>query len=446
MTIRQRRSGLGACLALAAATATGGQASAADQAYGPAVPAEIERPIGLARPAGINAELAEAATRGVETHPAVQAGRAELGASASDIKAAKWRRFPSVSVEAQAFTGGRNAIIRDRNITTNLVVDQPIYAGGRIGGGIRRAKAQEQAAEAGIGEAQRDIALRIVNAYFSLAGGARRGAILDASLAEQRELVDSISRRVTQDVSPKVDLDLAQGRVAQLEQQLALTTSQRYAAVQQLRQLVGDPAYDPGFTPTYDMAVHHPDPAQAVEQAVQCDPTRKRLLAQAQVARADVTIARSSALPSLSAEYSRNEITGDRVGVVLRAQTDGGLANLSTVRSAGFRRDASDLQIDVAERELRETVALDVVENQAARDRIKAGASAVTTASGVTESYKRQFVAGRRTWLDVMNAVREATDAELSEADAENSAMASAARILLRTCRWQPQYGEVAAK
>ena len=59
-------------------------------------------------------------------------------------------------------------------------------------------------------------------------------------------------------------------------------------------------------------------------------------------------------------------------------------------------------------------------------------------ARSVTESYQRQYVAGRRTWLDMMNAVREATDAQLTEADAEVSAMASAARLLLRTCRWAP--------
>jgi len=39
----------------------------------------------------------------------------------------------------------------------------------------------------------------------------------------------------------------------------------------------------------------------------------------------------------------------------------------------------------------------------------------------------------------VMNTALEVTQSEAAAADAEVSAMASAARILLRTCRWQPQ-------
>jgi outer membrane protein, adhesin transport system len=57
----------------------------------------------------------------------------------------------------------------------------------------------------------------------------------------------------------------------------------------------------------------------------------------------------------------------------------------------------------------------------------------------VTDSFQRQFVVGRRSWLDVMNTALEVTQSEVAAADAEVSAMESAARILLRTCRWQPQ-------
>jgi len=46
----------------------------------------------------------------------------------------------------------------------------------------------------------------------------------------------------------------------------------------------------------------------------------------------------------------------------------------------------------------------------------------------------------------VMNAVREGADAEISEADAEIGAMASTARLLLNTCRWQPQGGGKAVR
>jgi adhesin transport system outer membrane protein len=57
----------------------------------------------------------------------------------------------------------------------------------------------------------------------------------------------------------------------------------------------------------------------------------------------------------------------------------------------------------------------------------------------VVESYKRQFIAGRRTWLDVMNALQESTNMRLATVDSETSAQLTTARIALRTCTWQPR-------
>jgi adhesin transport system outer membrane protein len=50
----------------------------------------------------------------------------------------------------------------------------------------------------------------------------------------------------------------------------------------------------------------------------------------------------------------------------------------------------------------------------------------------------RQFIAGRRSWLDVMNTLRETLSARLGLADAEISSMSSFVRLSLRTGRWSP--------
>ena len=74
----------------------------------------------------------------------------------------------------------------------------------------------------------------------------------------------------------------------------------------------------------------------------------------------------------------------------------------------------------------------------AAERRIASGVLAADTAAEIIASYQRQFIAGRRSWLDVMNAVREAASARLSENEARVGAAAAAARILALTCRWEP--------
>lgn len=414
----------------------------AQDAYGPAAPATTAADTAvLDRPPGVTPELNKAIEQAFGSYPAIRSAKAQIRAARADVKGAKWLSYPSVSVEGFAYAGGRKTITGDNGVTANVVVEQPLWASGRIDGTIKRAEADKLAADAALLETALAIAVRLSDAYYALAQSAVDAAILDEGLAEHRRLVETITRRIEQEISPRADLDLAQSRVAQLEQRLAAAVASRAAALQALRELVGDQNYDPGNVPTYDARVHHPDPAQALEQGVTCSPTRQRLTAQALAAKANVEVVTSQALPQLSAQYSHNEVTGDRVGVVLRAQTSGGLSNLTAIDAAKLRRQSADLDVGVAERDLRQLLAADLAQNEADRQRIVEAAKAAVATRVVTESYKRQFTANGRSWFDVMNAVREATDAELTQADTEIDAMATNARILLRTCRWQPTPG-----
>lgn len=424
MMVGSRLALLGTVVAIGAAGAV--QAQTATQGPPAANAPEI------ARPAAVSPALFEAVEKATTSYPSIRAGRSQVRASTSDVRAAKNQRLPSVGVQGVAVGAGTN-------LGSQIVVDQPVFSFGRIGATIDRAQAQRQVRQAQVDELVQGVALDTVEAYYGIARLAKRQAILEDSLREHQRLVDSIGRRVAQEVSPQSDLELARSRTAQVEQDLALTIAQRQAMVQRLYQLVGDESENFGNVPVYDPAVHHPDPAGAVEQALACSPRRMRLAALTGVARAETRQARRSFLPQLSAQFAYSDILGARAGLAVTAQTAGGLSNLAAAEAAAARETSTELDVTTSERELRERLANDLVENAAARRRISSSTTASSSAQAVTESFKRQFIAGRRTWLDVMNATREATSAELGTSDAEFSAMASAARILIETCRWQPQ-------
>lgn len=427
-----------AAVALAAPGIAQNMAAPDAPAYGPPTPPELRTvtPVGV-RPLGISDPLYRAVEQAVATYPAISAAKSALRGASADVRGAKWLQFPSVSVEGLAIASGNDSF------ENTIQVDQPIWAGGRISGTIRRAQAIEQAAAAEVNETALTVALQLSTAYFEMARLARRQAILESSVTNHDKLVDSIARRVEQGVSPDADLELARSRAATVKQELSLTVAQRYTAIQRFVQLVGTASFDVGNVPPYDAAIHHPSAMGAVEQAITCSPRRQRLLSEAKAAQADYDIAKAQILPQLSAQLSHNEFLGTRFGLALRAQTDGGLSRFAAADAALFRKQSSELAVATAEREIREQIINDLVENQAAKNRIGNSSIAVISSAAVTESYQRQFVAGRRTWLDVMNAVREATTAELSAADAEVSAMASTARLLLNTCRWQPEGARV---
>jgi outer membrane protein, adhesin transport system len=104
-----------------------------------------------------------------------------------------------------------------------------------------------------------------------------------------------------------------------------------------------------------------------------------------------------------------------------------------------LRRSAAETRIGSVDLDVQTALAADFAENSSSRDRISTSIAAAAAARAVTDSYQRQFVVSRRSWLDVMNAALEAAQSDVNVTDAEVSAMASAARILLRTCRWQPE-------
>lgn len=413
--------------------------AASAQTYGPAAePSAAATTAGDVVPPGISPELADAASRAIDANPSMKAARLGIRAAHTDIRAAKWLYGPSVSVTGYAFEGG-SSVIRGNNVTANLTVDQPIYQGGRVGASIDRAKASERQSEAVTDETAQDLALRVTNTYFTLVSANARIRALGAGLEEHRTLVGSIERRVAQEVSPRVDLELAKSRTNQLIEQQTTAKAQAVAALQQLRVLLGDPAYMPAADPRYEPAVHHPDAANSVDSATRCSPVRKRLQAEALVARADQKLARSDYLPRVSAQFNTNEVTGNRVGIAVSAGTSGGLSQFEAERSARLRRQAAEIRVGAADIELQTDLAGDFAENSNARERIASGRAAAESARAVTDSFQRQFVVGRRSWLDVMNIALEVTQADVAVKDAEVSAMASAARIQLRTCRWQPE-------
>jgi adhesin transport system outer membrane protein len=143
-------------------------------------------------------------------------------------------------------------------------------------------------------------------------------------------------------------------------------------------------------------------------------------------------------MPEFGVQYVRDRFQGDQIGLAVRAQTNGGLSALSLAEAAAARRDASQFDALTAQREVRESVELALIENSNAKARIESSARSADSSLNVTRSFLRQFVAGRRTWLDVMNSLREAVTARAALIEAETSAMSSSARIHLRACAWLP--------
>jgi adhesin transport system outer membrane protein len=384
----------------------------------------------------LDPKLQTALDLGIGSNPNIISARAAAQAAGFDVRSAKWLLFPSLSAEISEVaqdrkTGSYNGFY------PSLTVEQPIWTGGYLNGTIRQARQRQSAALAAYQAAALQVALRISDSYQDVVRLFRRKQLLAQSVARYGDMIQTIDRRVAADVSPRVDLELARSRLAQVEQQYSANTAQYDAALAQLRELVGDP----DFMPTTEVLLPAIWPqielGEATAQSLAFSPRLNQLRAEAAAAKTDVDLARSDLAPKLSAQYSYSDFVGHRVGAVLRYQTGRGLSHLTAIGAARARQDESDAKIAASERDLKGLIAGDVAEFFSATSRLESSQTAAIAAHQVHESYMRLFIASRRSWLDVMNSFQETISADITVADTQASALTSLTRLYLLTGRWR---------
>lgn len=366
----------------------------------------------------------------LSNHPLVQGRRSVQAAAKADQEGAEWQRYPTPSVEASSGSGGQNASV--------FRLDQPIWNGGRVTAGIDAANSRLDAAGTAIDEIRQELALKVITASSEALRLQARQVHAQASVGEHEKLLAMIHRRVMQEVSPMADQRLAESRLYSTENELSITNQGKQNALAQLGQLTGQTVTDidpVGFAETAGSDGLPSDLTSAIELALKRSPTLQRLEFEAQAANADIDSKRSAYMPQLALrlESTQGSISDNRILLVLQAQPGAGLSARSGVSAAVARRDSTRQALEAAQRDVRQQLALDWNEWTAARSRVDNAEQVRSTSAEVSESYARQYTAGRKTWLDVLNAVREATQAELALVDAKSQMQAAALRLKVQT-------------
>jgi adhesin transport system outer membrane protein len=253
-----------------------------------------------------------------------------------------------------------------------------------------------------------------------------------------------MQRRYTQEISPLSDLELARSRALQVQMQIFVARAQEASALSRLREFVSDPLLTIGNLPAPSSETSWPafDDGAMISQAISFSPLLKKLDFDRKASSAQVRVARASILPQLSSQYSYSGNFGHRVGLVLKAQTDGGLSRFASADAAMQRAQASELQSAAGERQVRDQVFALLREYESATSRLGGSRAASLASERVMESYMRQFTSGRRTWIDVMNAVRETSAAEIDALEAQIASQSGLVRVMLLTGLWAPVAAE----
>lgn len=404
---------------------------------------------GLAAPLPLEALIASV----VQTHPAVAAQRAQQNAAAAEFEAARWQFFPTPSVSVEKANAGRNDINYNGDSTVStLRLQQPLWTGGRLTAAKERAEAGVDISLGALDETRQQLALRVVQVYSDWLAAHLKRLAAETSLASHERLRDQVTRRIREGLSADADLVLAQGRLQSVTAELGLARAQQDIALARLSQMTGYAVDDASLAPLAAEPRAMPGQlADLLARAQALDPATHRLEAQARRQQAVIKETRAAFSPEVyvraERQYGNYAIRGaapdNRIFVGIQTQFGAGLSSLSAVRGARAQYEAALAEVDAQHRTVGEQVMADWALATESQARLQALNASLDAAGEVSHSYDRQFLAGRKSWLDVMNAARELAQTESQIADIRATLVVATWRLAILTQAGLPGKGSM---
>ncbi len=351
--------------------------------------------------------------KATDTHPLVNAARADELAAQEGVHAAKLSLWATPSINA-------GYDIDDGAIST-ITIRQPLWTGGKLTANINRSIYDEKAATAYIYDQQNTVAKNTIDVWQSYIYAIALQELYTANLERLREFEAMMGRRVEQGVSAKIELDLIKNRILQDYNSYQGALEQERVAGARLAQLVGDnlgtKKYDITLKKLTDYAKTQSASFEALvfKNSGASHPSVVRQFYQVESAKQEVKSQNASRYPTVYAQYQhtfkleKGSDKGD-FSVGMSYDPGAGFSNMALARASQARAQSLMQSQEAARRNVMESLQTQYQAFLSAKDKERSLVSAIEGAQIVVDSYGRQFIAGRKTWLEVLNAVRELSD------------------------------------
>lgn len=357
----------------------------------------------------------------LQTHPAVRSQQQQLQAAATEVEVARQQFFPvpSVSVE-RVSPAAQDPGFTGESTVTLFRLQQPLWTGGRLTAGMDKARANEAALQASLDDARMQLSLRVLAAWGDWYTARLRIKAHEASFLTHQLLLSRVQRRIQEGASAVSELTMTQGRLAQTQAAMEATLTQQQAARARLNSLVGQPL-PVNAQPKEQLHWPEDDVKQLQALALQASPTMQKMKHQRAAVSADIAEKKSNLYPELSlrVEHQRgnylysNVPSLNRVFLSLNSKLGAGTSSLDQIRASEQRKQSLESDIQAQQLAIEEQVESEWLQLRSANLRKPSLLTSLEAARGTSESWERQFLAGRKTWQEVLNAARELLQAEV---------------------------------
>lgn len=353
----------------------------------------------------------ELISKGVETHPLVGAALADELASREGITAAKLSYLPTPAITAgeDPDTGG---------LTSAITVRQSLWTGGQLTANVNQAIYDNKAAEAGIYEKKNEVAKNIIDVWQSYIYSVALQELYVRTLTDLRSFEAMMQRRVSQGVSARIELDVVKNRILQDYNAHQSSVEQQKIAEARLEQMTGEKINSTTTKVPLSLLAKYAEGASeyygrlAFSDVSANNPSVIRQQYAIQSAQQAVKAQQATRYPKLFVQYQyvynhkERRTKGDWTWG-LSYDPGAGFSNFALERASRARVQGLVHGQEAARRTAMENIQTQYQQFISTKDQQASLIAAIKGAKIVAESYQRQFIAGRKTWLEVLNAVRE---------------------------------------
>lgn len=379
-----------------------------------------------------------------EGHPQIKAAKFGFEAAKHDVEAVNRRRWPTISVTMESDTGSVNS-----TPTQVLQVEHVFIDAGRLSAQIAEANVGEVASKVAIDVERRRLFIELIGAWQGYVSAQLRFKVGEEVLARLRGYREMMQRRVDAEVSPSIDLAVLDSRMIQAQVEQAQVRSAMGSSMSRLKRLTGLSEAD--LSRYLHEVLAGVGAVESTRACVLVDCWRSKIDSHPLVVRASLDVesvqhrlkakeaerwptayVRLAQPLDMGSGQAREVTMRGSAFVGMRYVPGAGFENFAQASALASRLALAQESVDTHKRELIDAQEVDSNELLSSIERLQSHQKLVGVASKVLDSFTAQFAAGRKTWLDLLNSVRDLSQHQFAQNEAQVSMIAAMYRLEIR--------------
>lgn len=383
--------------------------------------------------------LQELINQAINTHPYIQSKRLSIETYGIEKKAAMLRFLPNVSYIKSNTGGGASSIaLAGSNF---LSVNLPLFTGGANYYGLKKADKNYQISELTLIEAIQDLSFKVISSYSEwIKNNYKYYATLEY-IDELNRFDKLIKRRYEEGASSLADTSLTASRIIQANSDLENYDSSRKLSLSNLNLLCSTNYSNEDLSKSVTLPLEINNISTIVNTAIENDPLPKRIAAESELAEYEAKIQQAQNYPQVYATAQRqignqdvyNVASQNFYGITIQFNTSQGFSGFLTSQAAYNRAKYTAMNSESALIDFKIKMEGEASEYKVLKSKRSFIIDTIKLQENLLESYKRQYLANKKSWIEVMNSTRDVYNNKVIFADTNAQLTNSSWKIVVRT-------------